>query len=117
VLTGQPIKKFGAGSSSRDYTYIDDIIGGIVAALQQPFDYEIINLGNNQAVSLNEFIATLERITGQTVKLEQLPPQPGDVDHTLADIRKAQRLLGYAPHTSLTDGLARFVQWFHANRL
>ncbi|EKD75943.1 MAG: hypothetical protein ACD_43C00272G0013 [uncultured bacterium] len=117
VLTGQSIKKFGDGSSSRDYTYIADIVAGIVAAVQRPFPFEIINLGNHQAVSLNEFISTLEQITGKTAQLEQLPPQSGDVDHTLADITKAQKLLGYKPITSLSVGLERFVDWYYKERL
>lgn len=117
VLTGRMIKKFGAGNSSRDYTYITDIVSGIVAAVQTPFPFEIINLGNNQAVSLNEFIKTLEQLTGKAAQFEQLPTQTGDVEHTLANINKAQHLLGYNPQTSLTVGLERFVRWFKTNRL
>ena len=116
VLQGKPIKKFGDGSSSRDYTYVADIVSGIVAAVQKPFSFEIINLGNSHAVTLNEFIQTLETITGKTAQFEQLPPQAGDVGHTLADISKAKRLLGYEPHTSLAEGLERFVHWFQSNR-
>lgn len=116
VLHGKPIKKFGDGSSSRDYTYITDIVSGIISALQTPFPLEIINLGNSQAVTLNEFIQTLETITGKTAQFQQLPPQAGDVGHTLADISKAKQLLGYEPHTSLAEGLERFVRWFQSNR-
>lgn len=117
LLRGQPIKKFGDGSSSRDYTYIADIVAGIISALEHPFDFEIINLGNNQAVSLHTFITTLESITGQTANITSLPTQPGEVRHTLADITKAQRLLNYHPHTSLAEGIHRFVDWYRAVRL
>lgn len=116
ILQGKPIKKFGDGSTSRDYTYIDDIIVGIMAAIQQPFDFEIINLGNHQAVSLNEFITTLEKVTEKKALIEQQSAQAGDVQHTLADINKAQRLLRYQPTTSLETGLRKFVDWYYATR-
>ena len=116
ILHQQPIKKFGDGSTSRDYTYIADIIAGIMVAVQQPFDFEIINLGNSRAVTLNEFISTLEQATGKTAVIEQLPAQSGDVNHTLADVSKAQRLLGYQPTTSLETGLRKFVGWYVATR-
>ncbi|EKD78591.1 MAG: nad-dependent epimerase/dehydratase [uncultured bacterium] len=116
ILHQQPIKKFGDGSTSRDYTYIDDIISGIMTAIERSFDFEIINLGNHQAVSLNEFISTLEHVTGKTAVIEQLPAQSGDVNHTLADILKARRLLNYEPKTSLQEGLQRFVNWYYATR-
>lgn len=117
ILRGQPIKKFGDGSTSRDYTYIQDIVSGILSALAQPFPFEIINLGNHQAVSLHEFIQTVETVTGKTAIIKQLPAQAGDVNHTLADIGKARRLLDYQPLTSLHTGLENFVRWFKTNRL
>lgn len=117
VLRRQPIQKFGDGSTSRDYTYIDDIISGIVAALERPWPFEIINLGNHQAVTLNEFIATLEQVTGKTALITPQPMQAGDVTHTLADIYKAARLLDYYPTTPLAVGLERFVEWYKKNRL
>jgi len=112
ILSGAPIKKFGDGTTKRDYTYISDIVSGILAALDKHFDYEVINLGNNQPVSLNDFIATLEKITGQKAKIEPSSIQPGDVNLTYADISKAQRLLGYEPKTSIKEGLERLVSWF-----
>lgn len=117
ILQRKPIKKFGDGTTSRDYTYIDDIVAGIIAAIQQPFDFEIINLGNHQAVALNDFIHILETVTQQPAIIEQLPDQAGDVQHTLADIRKAERLLKYQPTTSLETGLKKFVNWYRAVRL
>jgi len=117
LLSNQPINKFGDGSSKRDYTYIDDIVAGVVSAVEKPFEYEIINLGNNNPVSLNEFIATLEEITGQEAIIKQLPTQPGDVRRTYADITKAKQLLNFDPKTSLKDGLSKFVEWYRTNRL
>ncbi|MBI4407985.1 MAG: NAD-dependent epimerase/dehydratase family protein [Candidatus Kerfeldbacteria bacterium] len=117
ILRGQTIKKFGDGTTSRDYTYINDIVSGIMAAIQHPFDFEIINLGNHQAVSLNDFIATLEDITQRPAQIESVPGYDWDAHHTLADISKAQRVLGYQPTTTLRAGLQRFVDWYRINRL
>ena len=117
ILKDQPIKKFGDGSSSRDYTYINDIVSGIVAASELDRSYELINLGNSSPITLNEFITTLENIIGKSLKFEQLPMQPGDVKQTCADITKAQQLLGYQPNTSLEDGMKKFVAWYENNRL
>lgn len=117
VLHEQPINKFGDGSSSRDYTYIADIITGTMAAIVQPFDFEIINLGNHQAVSLNEFIATLESITDKSAQIVEQPSQSGEMLHTLADIRKAKQLLDFEPKTTLEQGLQKFVDWYRAVRL
>ncbi|MFA6474989.1 MAG: NAD-dependent epimerase/dehydratase family protein [Patescibacteria group bacterium] len=117
VLNHKPIHKFGDGTTSRDYTYIQDIISGIMAAINHPLDFEIINLGNHQAVSLNDFIKTLENITGQTAVIEPQPSQTGEMQHTLADISKARRLLDYSPTTSLQVGLTQFVNWYKTHRL
>lgn len=119
LLTGQPITRFGDGSTARDYTYIDDIVDGVVASVtaQLPQKAEIINLGNNSPVQLKDFISTLEEITGVTAIIDQQPIQPGDVQHTYADIMKAQALLGYQPKTSFKDGLTRFVAWYKEHRL
>lgn len=88
-----------------------------MAAVEKPFAFEIINLGNNTPVSLNEFIATLEQITGKKAKINQMGMQPGDVPLTYADIDKASKLLGYQPKTLLKEGLKRFVEWYQTNRL
>lgn len=117
ILNDKAINKFGDGSSRRDYTYIDDIVSGVIAALDLDHPYEIINLGNNTPVSLNEFIETLEKITGKSMKINQMGMQPGDVDQTYADISKAQKLLGYDPQTSFEDGLSKFVEWYKEKRL
>lgn len=117
ILEGQQIKKFGDGETRRDYTYIDDIVAGVVASLDLDKKFETINLGNSRPVSLNEFISTLEKITGKQMQIEELPMQAGDVKQTFADISKAQNLLDYQPETSFADGLSLFVKWYQANRL
>lgn len=117
ILRGTPIKKFGDGTTSRDYTYVADIVQGIITAIQHPFKYEIINLGNHATVTLNEFISTVEQLTSKHAILEQLPLQPGDMPHTCADITKAQRLLQYQPRTNFAQGMAKFIRWFTMNRL
>lgn len=117
ILEGQKIKKFGDGQSRRDYTYVDDIVSGVVASLELDHKFEIFNLGNSSPISLNEFIAALEKVTGLTMQIEQLPMQPGDVEQTFADISKAKELLGYEPKTSFADGIAKFVEWYKLKRL
>ncbi|MFA5995898.1 MAG: NAD-dependent epimerase/dehydratase family protein [Patescibacteria group bacterium] len=117
ILKHQPIKKFGDGSSSRDYTYVNDIVQGIVAAIKNPFNYELINLGNNKSVTLNEFIETIAQLSGEQAIIEQAPEQTGDVKHTCANISKAQKLLNYQPQTSFTEGMQNFITWFRKYRL
>jgi UDP-glucuronate 4-epimerase len=115
ILKGQEIKKFGDGSTKRDYTYIDDITDGIVAALERVFPFETINLGNNQPVELNYFIGLLEELTGKKAMIKQCASQPGDVDITFANINKAGQLLGYNPKTTIREGMNKFIQWFQEN--
>jgi UDP-glucuronate 4-epimerase len=117
LLHRRPLKKFGDGSMQRDFTYIDDIVDGIVRCLTIKPGYAIINLGNHQPVSLNDYIATLERVTGETAIIDQLPEQPGDVRRTMADISLATQLLDWTPTTDLETGLAKFVDWFRKNRV
>ena len=115
VLRGETIPVFGDGSTSRDYTFVDDTVDGIVAAGDYAASaYEVINLGNNATVSLAALIATIERATGREARIERLPEQPGDVPRTWASIEKAGRLLGYAPRTGIDEGVARFVDWYRA---
>lgn len=112
ILKGEPIRMYGKGDSSRDYTYIDDIVRGIEAAMHYAGSgYEIINLGNSESVSLRELIAALEQHCGKKAIIEEWPEQPGDVPHTYADIGKAKKLLNYQPEVSLEEGLRRFVDW------
>jgi UDP-glucuronate 4-epimerase len=116
ILKGEPITMYGDGSTSRDYTYIDDIVQGILAAIQyDKTEFEIINLGNNYSVPLNNLINLIELTTGKKAIIEHLPEQPGDVSKTFADISKAKKLLGYNPGTKLDDGLKKFYNWFLQN--
>jgi UDP-glucuronate 4-epimerase len=112
MLEGRPIPVFGDGGTRRDYTFIGDIVDGICGALEYTSSaYEIINLGNNQTVTLTEMVAALESALGVRANIERLPEQPGDVPQTWADISKAERLLGYAPRTTLKEGLQSFAEW------
>jgi len=114
---GKPIPVFGDGSMGRDYTFVDDTVAGVLAALDYEFPpggetpFDVFNLGNSHPVSLNELIATLERVTGRAAIRDQRELQPGDVPITWANIDKAARMLGYRPATSLAEGLKRFVDW------
>jgi UDP-glucuronate 4-epimerase len=110
VMKGQEINKFGDGTTKRDYTFISDIVAGVVAALDVR-GYEIVNLGNNSPVSLNEFIATVERVTGKKAKIKKMPMQPGDVPVTYADVSKAKRLFGYKPTTPISVGMRKLADW------
>jgi UDP-glucuronate 4-epimerase len=116
IQQGKPVPKFGDGTTARDYTYVDDIVDGIMAAIRYdgtPFD--IFNLGGSQTTTLNELIAGLEIALGKKAIIEPLPPQPGDVPLTFADIEKASRLLGYSPRTPIGAGLPRYVEWHLQN--
>lgn len=109
---GQPIPVFGDGLSGRDYTYVDDIVEGIIRCLEYDCDYDIINLGNSHPVTLKDMIATIESALGKKAEYRWLRPQPGDVPITYADISKAERVLGYRPRTSFTEGVNQFVKWY-----
>jgi UDP-glucuronate 4-epimerase len=113
IHAGQPIDQFGDGTTRRDYTYIDDIIQGTMAALTYngPW-FDIFNLGESETVQLKDLIEKIEKALGQKAKINQLPEQPGDVPLTCADISKARKLLGYNPTTQLSEGLPRFIEWF-----
>jgi UDP-glucuronate 4-epimerase len=112
IYENKLIPFFGDGQTQRDYTYIDDIIQGVVAAIDHPFDFEVFNLGESFCVSLGELVRAIEKVSGRTAQIQQLPAQPGDVEITYADISKARRMLGYEPRTSIMEGLANFVRWF-----
>jgi UDP-glucuronate 4-epimerase len=115
ILGGRPIPVFGDGSTRRDYTYIDDIVAGVRAAIDyRATMYEVINLGNNQTISLAEMIEGLEAALGMRATRQQLPEQPGDVPQTWACVDKARRLLGYDPSTRYDEGVRRFVAWLRA---
>jgi UDP-glucuronate 4-epimerase len=103
---------FGDGSSRRDYTYIDDIVDGIVAAMEHDSQFEIINLGNSHPISLSQLIHLLEQKLGKAARIKTLPVQPGDMLSTHADLAKAYRLLGYEPKVPFEEGIGHFVNWF-----
>lgn len=112
MLEGKPIPFYGDGTSRRDYTYIDDIIAGVRAAMDyDATSYEVVNLGNNYTIHLTELVSKLEKTLGVTAKLDHLPEQSGDVPQTWADMAEAKRMLTYVPKTSLAPGLARFAEW------
>lgn len=115
MLTNDEIPMFGDGTTSRDYTYIDDIVDGIIKSIQYVENnngvYEIINLGNSSPISLKEMINTIGKVLNIEPKIKQLPMQPGDVDRTYADITKAKKMLGYEPKTSFEDGIRKFIEW------
>lgn len=116
ISKGQAIPVFGDGSTSRDYTFVKDTIQGIMSAIDyDQSDFEIINLGNHQTVTLSELIQSIEKICGKKAIIDRQPEQPGDVPQTYADISKAQKLLNYHPETSLETGLLRFYEWYLDN--
>lgn len=112
IEADRPIPVYGDGSSRRDYTYVSDIVDGVIAALESDLDYEIINLGNSNPVPLSRMIAMVEEALGTKAEIDRRPDQPGDVPVTYADISKARRLLGYEPKFPFAEGLKAFVQWF-----
>ena len=116
IMDGEPITMFGDGSTMRDYTFVDDIVQGIVASTQNVKGYEIINLGDSKTISLKNLIVLLEEKLGRKAIVKQMPEQPGDVKLTNADITKAIRMIGYNPNTSIENGLGLFVEWFLRER-
>jgi UDP-glucuronate 4-epimerase len=115
ILGGEPIEIFGEGRMARDFTYIDDIVDGIVGALDHPPErggHRILNIGDSQPVGLMDMIATLERALGREAIKIMKPMQPGDVTATYADVSKLNALTGYAPQVNIAEGLKRFVAWY-----
>ncbi|MEZ5299856.1 MAG: GDP-mannose 4,6-dehydratase [Verrucomicrobiales bacterium] len=116
ILEGKPIPRYGKGDTSRDYTYVEDIVDGVMGALAyQDSDFEIINLGGSQTVTLNELIETVEAALGQKAVIDEQPEQPGDVPRTSADVAKARKLLGFEPKTPVSAGVPKFVEWYQAS--
>ena len=115
MLDGEEITMYGDGMTSRDYTYVDDIVDGICRAFDYAYSnddvYEIINLGSNNPISLRDVIATIGDVLGVEPKIKQMPMQPGDVDRTYADVSKAKSLLGYEPKWSFKRGIEKFIEW------
>lgn len=118
IEDGLPIDKYGSGETARDYTFIHDIVDGIIGALNYRTGpiCDIFNLGGSQTVTLNDLIATVENAVGKKAVINQLPDQPGDVPLTSADVSKATRLLNFHPTTTIADGVPRYVEWFREMR-
>ncbi len=115
ALAGEPVSQFGDGSSRRDYTYVGDIVGGLVAALDRPRPFRVYNLGNGAPVTLAELLQGVERVFGARIEREPLPDQPGDVPLTWAAVDRARDELGYTPEVPLITGLERFRSWILGN--
>lgn len=120
MLEDKEIPMFGDGTTSRDYTYIDDIVDGIIKSCKYTMEndnvYEILNLGNSTPVSLKEMINVIAEVLNKEPKINQLPMQPGDVERTFADISKAKNLIGYNPKTSFKNGIENFAKWYKENK-
>jgi UDP-glucuronate 4-epimerase len=117
IEDGRPISIYGDGTSRRDYSYVSDVVDGVTAALERDLGgFEIINLGNSDPVELSRLVEIIEGCLGKAARIERLPPQPGDVPITYADITKARRLLGYEPRYPIARGIAEFVEWFRQPR-
>lgn len=114
ISEGKEIEMYGNGRTKRDYTYVGDIVQGVVAALDRELGFEIINLGNSNAVELNHLISVIEKETGKKARIKQMPMQQGDIENTYADITKAKRLLGFAPKTKIEMGIKKLVNWYNA---
>ncbi len=115
ITANRPIPVFGDGTTRRDYTFIDDIVAGVRAAIDYTgSDFEVFNLGESRTVELRELIWLLEQELGMTAKIDRQPLQPGDVPQTFADITKARALLGYNPQTQIEIGIKKFVEWFQS---
>lgn len=117
ILAGEEVTLFGDGSTSRDYTYIDDIIHGVLAALDRDIGFDIINLGNCTATKLIDLVQMIEQACGAKAKIRYLPEQAGDPPHTCADITRAREVLGFEPRTSVPAGIEAFVDWYRGSGL
>ena len=112
VRRGLPVPRFGDGTTRRDYTYVDDIVDGVLRSVDRAYPCQVINLGRGSGTSLAAFIDLVARHVGRPAEVRALPAQPGDVPFTNADVSKARRLLGYAPRVSTDEGVRRTVAWF-----
>ena len=112
IFNGNPIQQYGDGYTSRDYTFISDIVDGVVRSIDRPLGYQVFNLGNGRPFLLKNFIALVEENVGKKAIIQVMPEQPGDVKHTCACIGKARELLGYSPQVTFEEGIAKTVQWY-----
>ncbi|MCA8956734.1 MAG: SDR family NAD(P)-dependent oxidoreductase [Planctomycetes bacterium] len=116
IVDGKPVPMFGDGTTSRDYTFVSDIVDGLVAALERADGYRIYNLGGSRTTTLAELIRGIEQALGRTAVIERLPEQPGDVKTTNADLTLVERELGFMPKVSMAEGLRQFAAWYLAER-
>lgn len=116
IMAGKPLPFFGDGSSRRDYTFVSDIVAGVLAATRRRAGFRIFNLGGAHTTTLAELVTTLEQVLGRQATLERKPAQPGDVAVTYADIRRARQELGFEPEVGIEEGLGRFAEWYLAGR-
>jgi len=114
LFEGRALSMFGDGESRRDYTYIDDIVLGVLGALEAPPGHRIYNLGESATISLNDLVFLLERTTGIRATRDYLPPEPGDVPVTQADVSRARAEIGYAPKVGVEEGVRRFIEWYRS---
>jgi len=112
IIEGKPVVLFGDGTSARDYTYIDDILDGLIKSIERPFRYEIFNLGESRTTKLIELVEIISKCVGRPAEIEWQPKQPGDVEITYADITHARTLLNYNPCIPIEEGIRRYVHWF-----
>jgi UDP-glucuronate 4-epimerase len=115
ISQGKPIPFFGDGSTSRDYTFVADIVDGILASIEKCDRYRVYNLGGSHPVSLTEMVQAIEQAIGKPAIIDRKPAQPGDVERTFADVSRAKQELGYAPKVSFLEGIRRFVAWYREN--
>ncbi len=113
ISSGQKVPFFGDGSTSRDYTFVEDTVAGIMAALDRCDRYRVYNLGGSDPVTLSDLVSGLEKAIGKSANLDRRPAQPGDVERTFADLTRSRAELGYSPKIPLAEGLRRFVAWFN----
>lgn len=112
IMEGKTIDVYNHGKMERDFTYVDDIVSGIISSLERPFKYEVFNLGNNNPVELEYFIERIEKELGRKAEKNYLPLQPGDIPMTCADIDHSKEMLGYDPKISIEEGIRRFIKWY-----
>lgn len=117
LARGRAVPRFGDGSSARDYTYVDDIVAGVLAAFDHALPFEIVNLGGSRTTTLQRLIELIAGALGVPARFEELPNQPGDVPITFADVAKAKRLWGWEPKVPIEEGIERFAAWYRAERL
>jgi len=117
IINGKRIQLFGTGHTFRDYTYIDDIVNGVIGAIgYESQKFELFNLGNSHTVSLLDLVKTIEEVLDKKAEIDFLPEQPGDVPYTWSDIEKSKQLLGYDPHTGIKEGIEKFINWYKSEK-